>query len=271
MKKTILITGSTDGIGKATAAALIEQGYRVLLHGRSQAKVDAVKEQLSEHAQTGQLFAYTADLSDLNQVVELADAVCQEHAHLDVLMNNAGVYRVPNTHTVNDLDVRFVVNTIAPYLLTTKLRTVLDHRSRVVNLSSAAQDLARHGIDPVVLTQVNEIDDGEAYAQSKLALTMWSRHVASTQGDAEPMTVAVNPASYLGSNMVKDAYGVEGKDLQVGVDILVRAALSDEFANASGLYFDNDKGKFSAPHPDVLDELKTRALTEKLDEIIVQY
>ena len=68
--------------------------------------------------------------------------------------------------------------------------------------------------------------------------------------------------------MVKQAYGIDGKDLQVGADILLRAALSDDFSDATGLYFDNDKGQFSAPHPDALDQVKTQKLTQKLDEII---
>jgi len=274
MKKTILITGSTDGIGKATASALINQGHTVLLHGRSETKLEATKNELREKTGCAQVYAYQADLSDFNQVLELSKTVCREHKQLDVLINNAGVYRVAQKKSANSLDVRFMVNTIAPYLLTVKLKSILNNtlnnKSRVVNLSSAAHELAQNGIDPLVLTKVNDIEDSDAYAQSKLGLTMWSRHLACVQKDTDPVIIAVNPASFLGSNMVKDAYGIEGKDLQVGVDVLVRAALSEEFANASGSYFDNDKGDFSDPHSDVLDFEKTRALSEKLDQIIAQ-
>jgi hypothetical protein len=99
---------------------------------------------------------------------------------------------------------------------------------------------------------------------------MWSRHLAEIQGESGPSITAVNPASFLGSNMVKEAYGMDGRDLQIGVDILVRAALSDEFSDASGLYFDNDKGAFSDPHPDALDPVKTQAVTEKIEQILSQ-
>jgi len=264
MKKIILITGSTDGIGKATAEALIKQGHTVLLHGRSQNKLDAVKSELSTAYGTTQIEAYSADLSDLKTVEKLAADVSSDHQHIDVLINNAGVYKVPSKTADNGIDIRFVVNTIAPYLLTQKLAPLLGKQGRVINLSSAAQA----PVDINALGEANRLSDDQAYAQSKLALTMWSRYVAQIQADQGPAIIAVNPASFLGSKMVKEAYGSSGKDLQIGVDILVRAALSDEFSSASGLYFDNDKGAFSAPHPDALDPSKIKAVTEKIESIL---
>ncbi|NND00732.1 MAG: SDR family NAD(P)-dependent oxidoreductase [Gammaproteobacteria bacterium] len=264
MKKTILVTGSTDGIGKATAKTLLDQGHRVLIHGRSKEKLASVKTELSENQNSADIETYAADLSNFEQVKQLAEQVAQNHGHLDVLINNAGVFKVPQKIAANGLDVRFVVNTIAPYLLTLKLIPLLGKAGRVINLSSAAQA----PLDPSVLNTPHNSSDDTVYAQSKLALTMWSRHLAQKQGADGPIIVAINPASLLGSNMVKEAYGIEGKDLQVGADILVRAALSDKFANASGLYFDNDRGQFSNPHPDALDPGKIRDLTQKLDAII---
>jgi hypothetical protein len=69
---------------------------------------------------------------------------------------------------------------------------------------------------------------------------MWSKQMADRLGANGPMIVAVNPASLLATSMVKDAYGIEGSDIRIGADILVRAALSDEFANASGKFYDKD-------------------------------
>ncbi len=264
MKKIILITGSTDGIGKATAEALVNQGHTVLLHGRSQNKLDAVKSELNSAYGTTKIGAYSADLSDFKTVERLAADVSEDHQYIDVLINNAGVYKVPNKTADNGIDIRFVVNTIAPYLLTEKLTPLLGKQGRVINLSSAAQA----PVDINALGEANRLSDDQAYAQSKLALTMWSRYVAQTQADKGPAIIAVNPASFLGSKMVKEAYGSSGKDLQIGVDILVRAALSEEFSSASSLYFDNDKGAFSAPHPDALDPSKIKAVTEKIENIL---
>ncbi len=104
-----------------------------------------------------------------------------------------------------------------------------------------------------------------AYAQSKLAITMWSCHMAMELKENGPAIIAVNPASMLGSKMVKEAYGVAGGDLSIGADILCRAALSDEFAGASGKYFDNDTGRFASPHPDALDAEKNAALVGTIE------
>lgn len=267
MKKTMLITGSTDGIGKLTAKILIEQGHHVLLHGRDERKLTIVKDELSQGHSIANVDTYAADLSDLNQVIHLAERIQKNHPQLDVLINNAGVYKVHNKTTADGLDVRFVINTVAPYLLTRKLKGIMSQGNRVINLSSAAQA----PIDPLILNSTHRLSDDLIYAQSKLALTMWSRHMAQTQSNHQPDIIAVNPASLLGSNMVKDAYGIEGKDLQIGADILVKAALSEEFANASGRYFDNDKGRFSDPHADALDVVKCRAVTQKLEEMIADY
>ena len=264
MKKTLLITGSTDGLGRATAKALLEQGHKVLIHGRNQDKVDQAKSEFIANIKDADIETYTADLSDFAVVDKFAEAVARDHKKIDVLINNAGVFKVPNKTADNGIDIRFVVNTIAPYLLTKKLTTLLGPESRVINLSSAAQA----PVNVSALGEANQLSDDQAYAQSKLALTMWSRYLAETKGQQGSAIIAVNPASFLGSKMVKEAYGKEGNDLQIGVDILVRAALSDEFANASGLYFDNDKGTFSDPHQDALDPAKTQAVTEKIETIL---
>lgn len=112
------------------------------------------------------------------------------------------------------------------------------------------------------------LSDGEVYAQSKLALTMWSRHEALDQAGEGPLIVAVNPGSLLDTKMVREAYGRGRADVQVGADILVKAALSDEFADANGLYFDNDSGQFASPHPDALDAAKIARVSQVIEEIL---
>ena len=108
----------------------------------------------------------------------------------------------------------------------------------------------------------------EAYAQSKLALTMWSRHMAGELKDKGPAIIAVNPGSMLGSKMVKEGFGVAGGDLAIGATILVRAALDAKFATASGRYFDNDSGRFAPPHPDALDDGKCADVVRVIESLI---
>ncbi len=272
-KKTILITGSTDGIGLETATLLASEGHHVLLHGRTRSKLEAVTERVAKLAgadHTERIESYEADLSSLTEVAALAQTVARRHDTLDVLINNAGVYKTSSDRrssgrNSDELDVRFVVNTIAPYLLTRRLLERLAHSGRVINLSSAAQS----PVDLEALNGKRRLSDDAAYAQSKLALTMWSRSLALEVGDRGPMIVAVNPGSLLGTKMVKEAYAVAGGDVRIGADILHRAALSEDFQSASGRYFDNDSGRFASPHPDALDERRCQQVTSAVEKILV--
>ena len=263
MGKTVLITGSTDGIGLETARMLVSQGHTVLLHGRNPAKLEDVEKELAALPGAGQIESYVADLSNMADVEALAKAVTDKHATLNVLINNAGIFKVANPVTRDGLDVRFVVNTLAPYLLTRRLLPLLGESGRVVNLSSAAQA----PVNLQAMTGQVRLADMEAYAQSKLAITAWSRVMAQTL-DKGPAVIAVNPGSMLGSKMVKESFGVAGGDIRIGADILRRAALSDDFAAASGQYFDNDSGRFAPPHPDALDQDKGEEIVRTIETIL---
>ena len=265
MKKVILITGATDGIGLATAEQLVEQGHHVLLHGRNRKKLDATETTLAALPGNGKVESYVADLSRMAEVEALATAVAERHKKLDVLINNAGVYMARDPITADGLDVRFVVNTLAPYLLTQRLLPLLGKTGRVINVSSAAQA----PVNLKALRGQTSLSDHAAYAQSKLAITAWSRHLALSLKQG-PMIVAVNPGSLLASKMVKQAFGVAGSDIGIGADILCRAALDEEFANASGQYFDNDAGDFGPPHPDVLDDRKTERIVQAIETVLAE-
>ena len=238
MQKTILITGSTDGIGLLTAQMLAEQGHEILLHGRSPAKLDAA---LAEVGGTSE--GYIADLGSAADVKRLASEVRAKHDRLDVLINNAGVLKASTVRTPDGFDIRFAVNTFAPLLLTRLLLPIVPSDGRVINLSSAAQA----PVDPAAMAGERSFDDMGAYAQSKLAITIWSQELAKELPQG-PAIIAVNPGSLLASKMVKEGFGVAGNDLSIGAEILCRAALGEGFADASGRYFDNDSGRFAPPH-----------------------
>lgn len=266
MQKTIFITGSTDGIGLEAAKTLAAKGHRVLVHGRNADKLARAHAAVADVATAGPeaIDAFQADLSDLSQVEALAREVAEKHPELDVLINNAGVFRTPKVETGAGLDVRFVVNTIAPYLLTKRLLPRLAAHGRVLNLSSAAQA----PVDLEALVGSPRLDDGPAYAQSKLGITMWSRRLAQDLGPEGPVVVAINPGSMLATKMVKEAFGVAGADIRIGADILVRAALDDSFAKASGQYWDNDNRRFAPPQADGLDDAKADAVVRAIEGVI---
>jgi len=234
MTKTILITGSTDGIGLLTAKTLANMGHTVILHGRSADKLKAAANELG-----GDVATYQADLSSLEDTAKLAEAVTAKHDRIDVLINNAGVYKTPNPILPNGQDVRFVVNTLAPNVLTNVLLPIIPSDGRIINLSSAAQA----PVDLAALAGDKYLDDMGAYAQSKRGIALWSAQMAATHPDG-PAFIAVNPGSLLASKMVKEGFGFAGNDLQIGADILCRLSLDDDFTDASGRYWDNDVGGF---------------------------
>ena len=126
MGKCILVTGATDGIGLETARMLVSMGHNVLLHGRNPRRLMNIKKELSDVPGGGRVESFASDLSRLANVDALATAVAEQHPHLDVLINNAGVFKVSDPMTTDGLDVRFAVNTMAPYLLTRRLLSLIE-------------------------------------------------------------------------------------------------------------------------------------------------
>jgi NAD(P)-dependent dehydrogenase (short-subunit alcohol dehydrogenase family) len=265
VQKIILVTGSTDGIGLETARMLVAQGHHVLLHGRNAKKLEKVEQALSGLAGSGRVTSYLADLSRMADVDAFTQAVAEQHTQLDVLINNAGIFRTREAITQDGLDVRFAVNTIAPYLITQRLLPLIGSSGRVINLSSAAQS-------PVNLDALTGrfrlSDELDAYAQSKLAITAWSRVMALSSKSDSPAIIAINPGSLLATKMVKEGFGMTGSDIRQGAEILLRAALSDEFATASGKYFDNDSGRFASPHPDAMDPDKSTGIMHAIEAVL---
>ena len=253
MTKTILITGSTDGIGLLTAQTLAAQGHKILLHGRSAAKLEAAAREVD-----GDVLSFKADLSSLDEVRRFAEAVQAQTQRIDVVINNAGVYKTADPILPNGQDIRFVVNTLAPYVLTQALLPLLPEEGRVINLSSAAQA----PVQIEALRGTVRLEHMGAYSQSKRAITLWSAALARAHPKG-PVFVSVNPGSLLATKMVKEGFGVSGNDLSIGSGILCRLALEEAFSDASGMYWDNDSGGFAA-----VDLSQIETLIPVIEELI---
>ncbi|MEM1075760.1 MAG: SDR family NAD(P)-dependent oxidoreductase [Pseudomonadota bacterium] len=258
MTKTILITGATDGIGLLTAKMLADAGHLLLLHGRSPDKLSSAVADIGGHLET-----FVADLSSLNATKLLSDSIRSKHDRVDIVINNAGVFKTPHPRLADGRDVRFVVNTLVPYTLTRGLLPVIPTNGRILNLSSAAQA----PVNVEALTGGVTLDDMSAYAQSKLALTIWSAELARELPHG-PVVLAVNPGSLLASKMVKEGFGVAGNDLEIGASILCRLALDPEFAAHSGKYWDNDAGRFAAPNAAASDPAHVQSVMQAINSVV---
>lgn len=264
--KTILLTGATDGIGLLAARKFAALGHTLLLHGRSADKMTRVKAELEAEFPDVTFESYLADLSDLSAVKSMANALKENNDKIDVLINNAGVLKTPDVITKDGLDIRFVVNMLAPLLLSECLMPLIPNTGRILNLSSAAQN----PVDLDALKGSRHLgQDMEAYAQSKLAITMWSR-ILGQQLENGPLIYSVNPGSLLGTNMVKGGFGIAGNDVNIGADILVHLSLDKGLSAPSGSYFDNDAGHFGAPHPDALDDAKSVAVVAVVKDLVTR-
>lgn len=263
MSKTIIVTGSTDGIGKLTALNFAKKGHTVYIHGRSKSKVDAVMLEIQTTTNNHNIHGLVADFSDLEAVSRLAEQIIKDVPKIDVLINNAGVFKSATAVNHLGIDLRLVVNYLAPYVLTNTLLPLLKKgtQTRIINLSSAAQTT----VSLKALKGTKELLVNEAYAQSKLALTMWSFYLAKKEPKLN--IIAVNPGSLLNTKMANEAYGQHWSPASKGSDILYELACSENYQNSTGTYYDNDNGGFNNAHPDAYNKFKIKELMETTEEL----
>jgi NAD(P)-dependent dehydrogenase (short-subunit alcohol dehydrogenase family) len=234
-RKTVLITGSTDGVGRYVAERLATQGWRVIVHGRDRTRGDAVVEQIMQ--QGGEARFLAADLSSLAEVRSLAGAVRRDDDGLDALVNNAGIGTSGAQREVSadSFELRFAVNYLAGFLLTRLLLPMLAGRksARIVNVSSAGQQSI--DFSDVMLTR--GYSGVRAYCQSKLAQILFTFDLAKELAGQNIAVNCLHPATYMDTTMVRLS-GVRpiSTAKQGGAAIL---QLVDEPAleGRSGLYF----------------------------------
>ena len=240
----ILVTGSTDGLGKSTARDLAAAGATVLLHGRNPERGDAAVREIREETHNDRLHYYVADFSSLEEVHRLADEVAADHDRLHVLVNNAGIGAGRRGETSRDLsrdgyELRLAVNYLAPFLLTRLLLPLVrgSAPARIVNVASAGQSPI--SFDDVMLER--GYDGMRAYAQSKLALVMFTFDLAGELEGTGVIANSLHPASLMDTKMVFETFGSASSSVREGTDATVRLAISPELRRVTGRYFDGQR------------------------------
>jgi len=190
---TFLITGATDGIGKALALALAQQGATVVLHGRNPDKLAATVTELRAATGNEQLHTVLADFSSLAQVAAMADEVSERFSALNVLINNAGHLTDHRQLSADGFELTFAVNYLAPFSLTLRLLDTLKNNSpaRIVNVASTA--LGGGDIDFNNLQLEQGFNGWQAYANSKLANALFSFELARLLNGTDVVTNALCP------------------------------------------------------------------------------
>jgi NAD(P)-dependent dehydrogenase (short-subunit alcohol dehydrogenase family) len=259
----VLITGATDGLGRRVARDLAASGATVLLHGRDKEHAETTAHEIREETNNDKLRYYLADFSSLGEVRRLTEEVRADHDHLDVLVNNAGVFSRERAVSEDGHELTFAVNYLAPFLLTYLLVPLLrgSAPARVVNVASIGQSPVNFD-DPML---ERGYDGMRAYAQSKLALIMFTFDLA---GQLEGTGVTVNclhPATLMGTKMVFEAFGSASSDVQEGADATVYLAADPDLEEVTGRYFEGQRearAKEQAYNPEAKERLRT--LSEEL-------
>jgi NAD(P)-dependent dehydrogenase (short-subunit alcohol dehydrogenase family) len=236
---TILVTGATDGLGKRVALELAAKGATVLLHGRSQERLEVTLEEMRREVGSEKLRSYLADLSSLGAVRGLAERVLSEEERLDVLVNNAGVIVPERRESTDGYELTFAVNYLAHFLLTSLLLPLLGDSApaRIVNVASAGQSPMDFG--DVMLER--GYDGMRAYTRSKLAQIMFTFELAERLRGAGVTVNALHPASLMDTKMVLETFGHSMSTVQEGADATVRIATSPELEGVTGRYFDGKR------------------------------
>jgi NAD(P)-dependent dehydrogenase (short-subunit alcohol dehydrogenase family) len=264
--KTVLVTGSTDGVGRYVAAQLAAAGAKVLIHGRDRKRARALVAEIRGRGHLEPVF-YQADLSSLAATRQLAEKVLAENKRLDVFISNAGIgSRTSGSErrtSADGFELRFAVNYLSGFLLAYLLLPLLKTTvpSRIVNVAS----LGQHPIDFDDVMITKSYNGSRAYAQSKLAQIMFTIDLAAELKGSGVTVNALHPATYMNTTMVREGGITPISTVEQGGEAILHLASGDDVAGKSGLFF-NGMGQAQA-NPQAYDEAarkQLRALSLKL-------
>ena len=239
--QSILITGSTDGIGKLTALKLAKQNAHVLIHGRNKEKVKRVVDEIKKESGNQNIEGLTADFSSLAEVRKLGEEVISKYKKIDVLINNAGVGYSDPRYSKDGYELRFAVNYLAPFLFTQLLLPSLRNAAKVPGRKETARivNVSSIGQLPINFEDImfeKKFDGVQAYRQSKLALIMFTIDLANQLREERITVNSLHPGTYLNTNMVRKANITPMGEPEIGADAEIYLATSTDMEGVTGKY-----------------------------------
>jgi len=233
-ERNVLVTGATDGIGRQTALELAKKGFHVIVHGRSGERIAATRDWIQREVPGAKVDIVEADFQVLAQVRRMAAELGSRWGHLEVLVNNAGIYANDAHLTIDGWESTFGVNHVAAFVLTRELLPLLREApsARIVNVSSVAHSRGR--IEPETFRSLHRFEPYHAYAQSKLANVLFTIELQRR----EP-AIAVNALhpGVVSTKLLTDGFGMLGPDsVAEGAATTVWLAASSEGGRLRGAY-----------------------------------
>jgi NAD(P)-dependent dehydrogenase (short-subunit alcohol dehydrogenase family) len=246
-ERTILVTGSTDGIGRATALLLAEQGHFVVIHGRDPEKGRSVLQDIGRRTGSERLGLVIADLAVRDQVRRLASETAERYGGLDVLVNNAGVFMRTRHRTPDGLETTLAVNYLAPFILTYDLLPLLSRNApaRVVSVASIAHRSVR-SFDRQRFETGEPYDGYDAYASSKLGIVAFIYRLASLIQGSRVTANCLHPGVIDTKLLRAYAGSREGEPPEKGGERVARLAASPDVENVNGTYFEEGEPSASS-------------------------
>ncbi|MEX2283371.1 MAG: SDR family oxidoreductase [Gemmatimonadota bacterium] len=233
-RPNILITGSTDGLGREVARKLAAGGAHVIVHGRNRERGEALVAEIAKEGKGTAKF-YAADLASLAEVRKLGQAILRDYDRLDVLVNNAGVWLTRGERQVSadGHEMHFAVNYLSGFLLTQMLlpRLIAAAPARIVNVASVAQSPIDFN-DPQLEKGYN---GGRAYGQSKLAQIMHAFDLAKELEGKRVTVNAVHPATLMNTSMVANAGAQPRSTVEEGAAAVLQLITKPDIG--TGQYF----------------------------------
>ncbi len=268
--KTVLITGSTDGLGRELALSLAADGAHIIVHGRNAERGKAVVDEITA-AGKGSARFYAADFASLQAVRDFTDTIARDYPKLDLLVSNAGIAfndDQPRHTSADGHELQFAVNYLAGWVVVNKLRPNLAAAapSRVINVASGSANAI--DFDDVMLEQPGAHSRG--YGQSKLAQVSMTVELAPAFEKQGITMISLHPATLMNTTMVT-SLGIpprttvaEGRDHVMG---LIRAPT----LQAGAFYRDGAPTPPRDPQPtDAAARAKLVALSEELTGVAAQ-
>jgi NAD(P)-dependent dehydrogenase (short-subunit alcohol dehydrogenase family) len=264
VQQVVLITGSTDGMGRALALETASRGAHVIVHGRNEERGMEVVRRIEEEGRGSARFL-RADLASLDEVRGLAQAILDEYDRLDVLVNNAGIGRGADQSlrevSQDGHELRFQVNYLSGFLLTHELLPLLvaSAPARIVNVASGAQ--APIDFDDVMLEAA--YDGSRAYSQSKLAQILFTFDLAEELEGTGVIVNTLHPATMMPTTMVLERGGEPRSEIEEGVEAVLHLITAPDVG--SGQYFSGTRP--ARAHDQAYDEEDRRKLRELSREL----
>ncbi|MEA3497381.1 MAG: SDR family NAD(P)-dependent oxidoreductase [Bacteroidota bacterium] len=238
-KKIILLTGATDGIGKQTTFMLAKENSILLLHGKNKNKGHKIKDEIIAKTVNKNIFYFNADFTSIKEIEELSTNIHKQFSHIDILINNAGIYENKKIILDNGIEKNFMVNHLASFSLTLKLLDLLEKskNARIINVSSM---IHASSIDFENLNAEKHYSGDYAYSLTKLCNILFSNELSSKLKGKSITVNSLHPG-VINTKLLRAGWGAFGDSPIEGAKRIFYLAYSKKIENISGKYFVNDK------------------------------